>query len=81
MSRVSEILLGAASGACFLTAAWWMRTHEFWSTRNARHLAEEKPSAFRAANYRAEVIGMTVVVPLGLAGVGIALLITALWRL
>lgn len=71
-------VLVAAGGLFFLGAAWWLRTHEFWSTRDARFLAEDDPSAFRRVNYRVEVILTTIIVPVALAILGGASVISAL---
>lgn len=70
-------VLVAAGGLFFLAAAWWMRTHEFWSTRDARELAEDDPSLLRVVNYRVEVALTRWIVPIALAAFGIASLISA----
>lgn len=71
-------LLVAGGGLFFLSAAWWMRTHEFWSTRDARELWEENPSALHRVNHRVEIMLTTMLVPVALTILGIACLISAL---
>jgi len=78
MTTVDVIVAGG--GLLFLAAAWWMRTHEFWSMRDARELAEDNPSVLRVVNYRVEVALTRWIIPVALAALGVASLISAVMQ-
>lgn len=75
---VSDFFVGVLCGLFFLGAAWGMRNREFWSTADARRLAEEKPSRLRQANYAVDVFITRTLAPTVLALLGV---VTIAWGL
>jgi hypothetical protein len=79
--RVSDFLVGVLCGAFFLGSAWWMATHEFWSTRDAREAAERNPARWRQVNYRVDALVTGRIVPAALVLLGVAAVVWGVSRL
>ena len=79
--RVGDVATGLLCGLFFVAGAWWMATHEFWSTRDARRLAEERPSTMRSWNLRVDQFITKRMVPLALGALGAVTIVWAVARL